>query len=267
MLKKTGFTSLSTEEIHARIAKIDDERCFVVAEALRRGITMEEIHNITKIDMWFLSKINNIIAMEKRLATEELTPELLRKAKQFGFADKVIGKLVGKSEFEVRELRKANGIIPTYKMVDTCAAEFEAETPYYYSCYAQEDEVEVTPQKKVIVLGSGPIRIGQGVEFDYCSVHCVWALRDMGYETIIINNNPETVSTDFDIADRLYFEPLCVEDVMNIVEMEKPEGVIAILGGQTAINLAEPLREYGVKIIGTDCAAIEKAEDRDAFNK
>lgn len=266
-LEMPELKALSTEEIRARIDKIDDERCFVVAEALRRGITMEEIHNITKIDMWFLSKINNIVAMEQRLAKDPLTPELLRKAKQFGFADKVIGKIVGKGEFEVRDLRKANGIVPTYKMVDTCAAEFEAETPYYYSCYAQEDEVEVTPRKKVVVLGSGPIRIGQGVEFDYCSVHCVWALKDMGYETIIINNNPETVSTDFDISDKLYFEPLTVEDVLNVIDKEQPEGVIVQFGGQTAINLAGPLAKAGVKILGSSVDSIDQAEDRERFDE
>lgn len=184
-----------------------------------------------------------------------------------GFADAVIGKRVGKTEFEIRDMRKANGILPTYKMVDTCAAEFEAATPYYYSCYETEDEVEVSDRKRVVVLGSGPIRIGQGVEFDYCSVHCVWALKEMGYETIIINNNPETVSTDFDISDKLYFEPLTVEDVLNVIDKEKPEGVIVQFGGQTAINLAGPLSRAGVKILGSSVDSIDRAEDRERFDE
>ena len=205
--------------------------------------------------------------MEKALETHELTPSLLRKAKRMGFADAVIGKRVGKTEFEIRDMRKANGILPTYKMVDTCAAEFEAATPYYYSCYETEDEVEVSDRKRVVVLGSGPIRIGQGVEFDYCSVHCVWALKEMGYETIIINNNPETVSTDFDISDKLYFEPLTVEDVLNVIDKEKPEGVIVQFGGQTAINLAGPLSRAGVKILGSSVDSIDRAEDRERFDE
>ena len=259
--------ALDLETLKDRIKLIDDERIFVVAEALRRGITMEYIHDITKIDLWFLSKINNIVKMENALKTHELTPSLLRKAKQKGFADSVIGGFVGKTDMEIRALRKEYGILPTFKMVDTCAAEFEAETPYYYSCYAMEDEVEVTPKKKVVVLGSGPIRIGQGVEFDYCSVHCVWALKDLGYETIIINNNPETVSTDFDIADKLYFEPLTVEDVMNIIDKEQPEGVIVQFGGQTAINLAGPLAKCGVRVLGSSVDSIDRAEDRERFEQ
>ena len=266
-LEMPELKALSDEEIHDRIKRIDDERCFVVAEAIRRGITLEEIHDITKIDLWFLSKIQNIIKMEKALETHELTPSLLRKAKRMGFADAVIGKRVGKTEFEIRDMRKANGILPTYKMVDTCAAEFEAATPYYYSCYETEDEVEVSDRKRVVVLGSGPIRIGQGVEFDYCSVHCVWALKEMGYETIIINNNPETVSTDFDISDKLYFEPLTVEDVLNVIDKEKPEGVIVQFGGQTAINLAGPLSRAGVKILGSSVDSIDRAEDRERFDE
>ena len=266
-LEMPELKALSDEEIHDRIKRIDDERCFVVAEAIRRGITLEEIHDITKIDLWFLSKIQNIIKMEKALETHELTPSLLRKAKRMGFADAVIGKRVGKTEFEIRDMRKANGILPTYKMVDTCAAEFEAATPYYYSCYETEDEVEVSDRKRVVVLGSGPIRIGQGVEFDYCSVHCVWALKEMGYETIIINNNPETVSTDFDISDKLYFEPLTVEDVLNVIDKEKPEGVIVQFGGQTAINLAGPLSRVGVKILGSSVDSIDRAEDRERFDE
>ena len=266
-LEMPELKPLSDEEIRERIKLIDDERIFVVAEALRRGVTIEEIHKITKIDNWFLSKIVNIVKMENALKTHELTPSLLRKAKQKGFADSVIGGLVGKTAGEIREMRKANGILPTYKMVDTCAAEFEAATPYYYSCYASEDEVEVSDKKKVVVLGSGPIRIGQGVEFDYCSVHCVWALKELGYETIIINNNPETVSTDFDISDKLYFEPLTVEDVLNVIDKEQPEGVIVQFGGQTAINLAGPLAKAGVRILGSSVDSIDRAEDRERFDE
>ena len=266
-LEMPELKALSDEEIKERISRIDDERIFVIAEAMRRGVSDEYIHDITKIDLWFLNKVRNIIKMEKALATHELTPSLLRKAKQTGFADSVIGNIVGKGEFEIRELRKANGILPTYKMVDTCAAEFEAATPYYYSCYATEDEVEVTEKKKVVVLGSGPIRIGQGVEFDYCSVHCVWALKELGYETIIINNNPETVSTDFDIADKLYFEPLTPEDVESIVDIEKPDGAVVQFGGQTAIKLTEALTRMGVPILGTAAEDVDAAEDRELFDK
>ncbi|WP_299448558.1 carbamoyl-phosphate synthase large subunit [uncultured Phascolarctobacterium sp.] len=266
-LEMPELKALSDEEIRARIKNIDDERCFVIAEAMRRGVTIDEINSITKIDKWFLSKIENIIKMERALATHELTANLLRKAKKMGFADKTIAAIVGKTEFEIRDLRKANGIIPTYKMVDTCAAEFEAATPYYYSCYETEDEVKVSDKKKVVVLGSGPIRIGQGVEFDYCSVHCVWALKELGYETIIINNNPETVSTDFDIADKLYFEPLTVEDVLNIIDKEQPEGIIVQFGGQTAINLAGPLSKAGVKVLGSSVDSIDRAEDRERFEQ
>lgn len=258
---------LSDEEIHERIYRCDDQRCFVIAEALRRNISIEEINRITQIDKWFLAKIRNIILMERRLENEKLTPQLLLGAKKMGFADSVIGGRTGHTAMEIREMRKANGIIPTYKMVDTCAAEFEAATPYYYSCYSSEDEVKVSNNKKVIVLGSGPIRIGQGVEFDFCSVHAVWALKEMGYETIIINNNPETVSTDFDISDKLYFEPLTVEDVLNVVDKEQAEGVIVQFGGQTAINLAEPLYKAGVKILGSSVDSIDKAEDRKRFEE
>ncbi len=266
-LEMPELKTLSDEEIKERIHRVDDERIFVVAEAMRRGVTIEEIYSITKINQWFLYKIGNIIKMERALATHELTPSLLRKAKQTGFADSVIAGIVGKTEMEIRNLRKANGILPTYKMVDTCAAEFEAATPYYYSCYATEDEVVVSDKKKVVVLGSGPIRIGQGVEFDYCSVHCVWSLREMGYETIIINNNPETVSTDFDISDKLYFEPLTVEDVLNVIDKEQPEGVIVQFGGQTAINLAGPLNALGVKVLGSSVDSIDRAEDRERFEQ
>lgn len=266
-LEMQELKALSDDEIRERIKLIDDERIFVIAEAMRRGVTVDEIYNITKIDKWFLNKLTNIIKMEKALQTHELTASLLLKAKKLGFADSVIGGFTGRTMMEIREMRKANGIIPTYKMVDTCAAEFEAETPYYYSTYATEDEVVVSDKKKVVVLGSGPIRIGQGVEFDYCSVHSVWALKELGYETIIINNNPETVSTDFDISDKLYFEPLTVEDVLNVIDKEQPEGVIVQFGGQTAINLAGPLSKAGVKIIGSSVDSIDRAEDRERFEQ
>lgn len=257
---------LSDEEVFARIPEVTDERFFVIAEAFRRGKAIEDIHLITKIDRFFLRKINNIVDMEKVIKSEPMSEEIMRKAKKMGFADATIGEYIGKTALEVRAIRKAWGIIPTYKMVDTCAAEFEAYTPYYYSTYATEDEVIVSDRKKVVVLGSGPIRIGQGVEFDYCSVHSVWALKELGYETIIINNNPETVSTDFDTADRLYFEPLTLEDVLNIIEKEKPEGVIVQFGGQTAINLAGPLDQCGIKILGSSVDSIDSAEDRERFD-
>ena len=266
-LEMPELKALSDEEIKDRIRLIDDERIFVITEALRRGVTIDYIYDITKMDKWFLYKINNIVKMEKALQTHPLTPGLLLKAKKMGFADSVIGGYVGKTMMEIREMRKANGILPTYKMVDTCAAEFEAETPYYYSTYATEDEVAVSDKKKVVVLGSGPIRIGQGVEFDYCSVHSVWALKELGYETIIINNNPETVSTDFDISDKLYFEPLTLEDVLNVIDKEQPEGVIVQFGGQTAINLAGPLDKAGVKILGSSVDSIDRAEDRERFEQ
>ena len=257
---------LTDEEVFARIPEVTDERFFVIAEAFRRGKAIEDIHLITKIDRFFLRKIHNIVDMEKVIKSEPMSEEIMRKAKKMGFADATIGEYIGKTALEVRAIRKAWGIIPTYKMVDTCAAEFEAYTPYYYSTYATEDEVIVSDRKKVVVLGSGPIRIGQGVEFDYCSVHSVWALKELGYETIIINNNPETVSTDFDTADRLYFEPLTLEDVLNIIEKEKPEGVIVQFGGQTAINLAGPLDQCGIKILGSSVDSIDSAEDRERFD-
>lgn len=260
------LAGLLTEEVEAKLSVSDDERLFVVAEALRRGITINEINRITGIDKFFLDKIHNIISMEKTLSLGDLTPEILIKAKKMGFADRTMGLLAGKTADEVRTLRKQAKITPCYKMVDTCAAEFEAVTPYYYSTYAQEDEVETSGRQKVLVLGSGPIRIGQGIEFDYCSVHSVWALKEMKYESIIINNNPETVSTDFDTSDRLYFEPLTTEDVLNVIDKEKPEGVIVQFGGQTAINLAGPLAKAGVKIIGTSVEGIDCAEDREKFD-
>jgi carbamoyl-phosphate synthase large subunit len=255
--------------VKKNLARINDERLFVIAEALRRGIaTIDEIHDITKIDKWFLQKIKNITDVENLLATEPLTPRLMAEAKDVGLADRSIAEITKKTTDEIRTQRIQDGILPKYKMVDTCAAEFEAATPYYYSTFhAQEDEVKTSSARKVIVLGSGPIRIGQGVEFDYCSVHSVWALREMGIEAIIINNNPETVSTDFDISDRLYFEPLTPEDVLNIIDKEKPEGVIVQFGGQTAINLAASLAKAGVKIFGTSVDDIDRAEDRERFDE
>ena len=257
------------ERVKKNLARINDERIFVIAEALRRGVAdIDNIHDITKIDKWFLHKIKNITDVELRLTQESLTPRLLVAAKDVGLADRSIAEITGKTPDEVRTMRISDGILPRYKMVDTCAAEFEAATPYYYSTFhAQEDEVKVSKARKVIVLGSGPIRIGQGVEFDYCSVHSVWALREMGIEAIIINNNPETVSTDFDISDRLYFEPLTTEDVLNIIDKEKPEGVIVQFGGQTAINLAASLQKAGVKVFGTSVNDIDRAEDRERFDE
>ncbi len=261
------FHNLSDEEVFAKVHLVNDERFFALAEAFRRGMTVEEAHEITKIDEFFLCKIQNIIRIENKLKNDPMTPELMREAKERGFCDEEIGRLTGRKALEVRAMRKKMGITPVYKMVDTCAAEFDAETPYYYSTYGVEDEVRDTDRKKVVVLGSGPIRIGQGVEFDYCSVHSVWALKDLGYETIIINNNPETVSTDFDTADRLYFEPLTLEDVLNVIDREKPEGVIVQFGGQTAINLAGPLHDCGVRILGTSVDNIDRAEDRERFDE
>jgi carbamoyl-phosphate synthase large subunit len=210
----------------------------VVAEAMRRGLSLEDIDKTTTIDRFFLKKIRNIVDMEQRLSAAPAAPEALRAAKELGFSDAALARMLNMEPSQIRSDRKRHGILPTYKIVDTCAAEFEAVTPYYYSTYAAEDEAPATARPKVLVLGSGPIRIGQGIEFDYCSVHSVWALRELGYETIIINNNPETVSTDFDTADRLYFEPLTLEDVLNVIDKEQPEGVIVQFGGQTAINLA-----------------------------
>ncbi|TYZ24810.1 carbamoyl-phosphate synthase large subunit [Selenomonas ruminis] len=257
------------DRVKKNLARINDERIFVIAEALRRGIaTVDEIHAITKIDKWFIHKIKNITDVETTLTSEPLTPKHMLAAKNVGLADVSIAEITGKSVDEIRTTRKSMGILPSYKMVDTCAAEFEAATPYYYSTFrAEQDEVQTSNARKVIVLGSGPIRIGQGVEFDYCSVHSVWALREMGIEAIIINNNPETVSTDFDISDRLYFEPLTTEDVLNIIDKEKPEGVIVQFGGQTAINLAASLQKAGVKVFGTSVDDIDRAEDRERFDE
>jgi len=244
------------------------KRVFYLRQAIKMGMSIDEIYQLTKIDKWFLYKIKNIVQMEEELSKytiETIPRDVLRKAKRLGFSDKQIAYLLGTDELTVRKLRKKMGIIPTYKMVDTCAAEFEAVTPYYYSCYEDEDEVKDTGKKKVVILGSGPNRIGQGIEFDYCCVHAVKALKEEGYETIMVNCNPETVSTDFDIADKLYFEPLTFEDVMNIIEHEKPEGVIVQFGGQTPLNLAIPLEKQGAKILGTSPDSIDKAEDRKRF--
>ncbi|MEM2815661.1 MAG: carbamoyl-phosphate synthase large subunit [Candidatus Bathyarchaeia archaeon] len=244
------------------------KRFFYLRQAIKQGMSIDEIYELTKIDKWFLYKIQNIVQMEEELVkytVETITKEILRKAKRLGFSDKQIAYLLRTDELTVRKLRKKMGIIPTYKMVDTCAAEFEAETPYYYSCYEEEDEVRDTGKKKIVILGSGPNRIGQGIEFDYCCVHAVKAFKEEGYETIMVNCNPETVSTDFDTSDKLYFEPLTFEDVMNIIEREKPEGVIVQFGGQTPLNLAIPLEKQGVRILGTSPDSIDKAEDRKRF--
>ena len=262
------YSSCTDDDILELLKNVDDKRMYVIAEALRRGIGYDTIHSITMIDEWFIDKFNNIVKMEKRLATEPLTKELLLEAKRIEFPDVVIGKLAGKKEREIKELRDEYNIHAAFKMVDTCAAEFEASTPYYYSCYKSENEViETRPEKKVLVLGSGPIRIGQGIEFDYCSVHSTWAFKAEGYETIIINNNPETVSTDFDIADKLYFEPLTPEDVESIVELEHPDGAVVQFGGQTAIKLTKSLMEMGVPILGTSAEDVDAAEDRELFDE
>ncbi|MCQ2516817.1 MAG: carbamoyl-phosphate synthase large subunit [Saccharofermentans sp.] len=265
-LYNAKFDEETTEDLLAYIPKGTDDRIYAIAELIRRGTALEDMAKITGIDMFFLRKLLKIIEMERVLEQNVGDIKTLYNAKKMGFSDREIGVLWGgKTAHQIYDIRKEHGIFPVYKMIDTCASEFESYIPYFYSTYETENESIQTNKKKIIVLGSGPIRIGQGVEFDYSTVHAVKTIKDAGYEAIIINNNPETVSTDYTTSDKLYFEPLCVEDVMNIIELEKPEGVIAILGGQTAINLADPLREYGVKIIGTDCAAIGKAEDRDQF--
>ncbi|SHK62446.1 carbamoyl-phosphate synthase large subunit [Anaerocolumna jejuensis DSM 15929] len=263
-----NYGKYSTEDIKEFLYRIDDRRLFVIAEAIRRGISYDEIFEITKIDRWFLDKIAILVEMEEELKNKPLTRELLEEAKRLEYPDRVIAELTGKSLEEIKKLRKEEyKILPAYKMVDTCAAEFEASTPYYYSCYKSINEVEKTrDRKKVMVLGSGPIRIGQGIEFDYCSVHSVWALSKAGYETIIVNNNPETVSTDFDIADKLYFEPLTPEDVEAIVDLEKPDGAVVQFGGQTAIKLTEALLKMGVPILGTSAENVDAAEDRELFD-
>ena len=262
---KFDFSYVS--ELEEYIKDGTDDRIYAIAQLLRLGSEPQKITDITGIDVFFVRKLLNIVNMEKTLVENIGDKDVLYEAKRMGFSDREIGVLWNMDAHAVFDLRREQGILPVYKMIDTCASEFESYIPYFYSTYEEENESRISDKKKIIVLGSGPIRIGQGVEFDYSTVHAVKTIKASGYEAIIINNNPETVSTDYTTSDKLYFEPLCVEDVMNIVEMEKPEGVIAILGGQTAINLAEPLKEYGVRIIGTDCAAIEKAENRDAFEK
>lgn len=266
-LMSYDFTDLSTEEILEQLAIVDDRRIWMIAEAIRKGISYKEIHNITKIDHWFIDKIAILVEMEQDLKTKELTADLLKEAKRMEFPDHVIGALTGNTESRIHQMRKEYGVKAAYKMVDTCAAEFAAATPYYYSVYGSENEVEETnAKKKVLVLGSGPIRIGQGIEFDFCSVHCTWAFAKEGYETIIVNNNPETVSTDFDIADKLYFEPLTPEDVESIVDIEKPDGAVVQFGGQTAIKLTEALMKMGVPILGTSAENVDAAEDRELFD-
>ena len=267
-LMSYDFSNLSREEMLEALHIVDDMRIWRIAQAIRIGISQEEIHEITKIDLWFIDKIAILTEMEYALKTRELDEDLLREAKRMEFPDYVIAKLNGKTEETVKEMRKTYGITAAYKMVDTCAAEFAATTPYYYSVYGGENEAERTPdKKKVLVLGSGPIRIGQGIEFDFCSVHCTWAFANEGYETIIINNNPETVSTDFDIADKLYLEPLTPEDVENIVNIEKPDGAVVQFGGQTAIKLTEALMKMGVPILGTSAENVDAAEDRELFDE
>ena len=268
-LMSYDFTGLSEEELLEQLEIVDDMRIWRIAEAVRRGIPYETIHDLTKIDCWFIDKIAILVEMEQSLRTKELTEELLREAKRMEFPDYLIARLSGKTQEEVKALRKQYNIVAAYKMVDTCAAEFAAATPYYYSVYGGENEAvpENTGKKKVLVLGSGPIRIGQGIEFDFCSVHCTWAFAKEGYETIIINNNPETVSTDFDIADKLYFEPLTPEDVENVVNNEHPDGAVVQFGGQTAIKLTEALIKMGVKILGTSAEDVDAAEDRELFDQ
>ena len=272
-LQSYDFSALSEQELIARMKIVDDRRIYLIAEAIRKGINYKTIHDITQIDEWFIDKIAILVEMEQRLSREELTSDLLAEAKRIEFPDNVIAKLTGKTENEIRQMRYDNGICAAFKMVDTCAAEFAAETPYFYSVFGSEDEAseyraaDEKKRKKVLVLGSGPIRIGQGVEFDYCSVHATWAFAKAGYETIIINNNPETVSTDFDIADKLYFEPLTPEDVENVVNIEKPDGAVVQFGGQTAIKLTESLRKMGVPILGTAPEDVDAAEDRELFDQ
>ena len=267
-LMNEDYSGCSDEEITEMLNRVDDRRIYVIAEAIRRGVTYETIHDITKIDVWFIDKLAILVEMENALKTQPLTKELLLEAKRIEFPDNVIARLTGKTTKDIKALRNEYGIHAAFKMVDTCAAEFEATTPYYYSCFKSENEVIKTqPEKKVLVLGSGPIRIGQGIEFDYCSVHSTWAFKQEGYETIIVNNNPETVSTDFDIADKLYFEPLTPEDVENIVELEKPDGAVVQFGGQTAIKLTKSLMEMGVPILGTSAEDVDAAEDRELFDE
>ncbi|MEC5422761.1 carbamoyl-phosphate synthase large subunit [Virgibacillus sp. C22-A2] len=261
----SSLVEVADEDLEKRLKNADDERIFVLAEVLRRGMSVDEIFQLTKIDRFFLVKLEKLIHLEKELATAKFSSELLLKAKKVGFSDAHIARLWNLTVDEIYQQRNSQGIVPVYKMVDTCAAEFESETPYFYSTYEEENESVASSRKKILVLGSGPIRIGQGIEFDYATVHSVLAIKEMGYESIIMNNNPETVSTDFSISDKLYFEPLTLEDVMHVIELEKPEGVIVQFGGQTAINLAAGLERRGVKILGTNLEAIDRAEDRDKF--
>ena len=262
------YSKLTADEFEEQMSIVDDRRIFRIAEAIRRGYSYEKIHQITMIDPWFIDKIAILVEMETRLKTEELTPDLLKEAKRIEFPDKLIASLSSKTEDQVKKMRYDNGITAAFKMVDTCAAEFAATTPYYYSVFGSENEAKKTEgRKKVLVLGSGPIRIGQGIEFDFCSVHCTWAFAKEGYETVIINNNPETVSTDFDIADKLYFEPLTPEDVESIVNLEHPDGAVVQFGGQTAIKLTEALMKMGVPILGTSAKDVDAAEDRELFDQ
>ena len=261
------FDSVDTDVMLSYVKNGSDDRIYAIAELLRRGVSHKTINEITGIDMFFIRKLSNIIDMERKLINSVLDKDILREAKKLGFSDKAIADLWGLSEKDVSALRRKTGVLPVYKMIDTCASEFDSYIPYFYSTYDEENESIISDRKKIVVLGSGPIRIGQGVEFDYSTVHAVDTIRKSGYEAIVINNNPETVSTDYTCSDKLYFEPLCPEDVMNIIELEQPIGVIVTLGGQTAVNLAEPLSERGVKIIGTDCDAIAKAENRELFEK
>ena len=267
-LRSYDFTELSREELLERMKIVDDQRIYIIAEAVRKGIDYDTIHEITMVDHWFIDKIAILTEMEAALEKGPLTVELLKEAKRIEFPDNVIARLTGRTEDEIKKMRYESSIVAAFKMVDTCAAEFAASTPYYYSVFGSETEVEeFHPKKKVLVLGSGPIRIGQGIEFDYCSVHATWAFAREGYETIIVNNNPETVSTDFDIADKLYFEPLTPEDVENIVNVEKPDGAVVQFGGQTAIKLTESLMKMGVPILGTKAEDVDAAEDRELFDK
>ena len=262
------YSAFSNDQIREELKKVNNETIWVIAENLRRGLTIEQIHEATTIDTFFISKINNLVMLEEDLKTKNLSVELLKRAKQYGYTDNVISRFTKVSVEEIKKLRKDNKIEACFKMVDTCAAEFDAETPYYYSSYNDENEaISKENKKKVLILGSGPIRIGQGIEFDYCSVHCTWSLKKKGYETIIINNNPETVSTDFDISDKLYFEPLTPEDVENVVNTEKPYGAIVQFGGQTAIKLTKALKDMGVKILGTAEEDMDRAEDRELFDE
>ena len=259
-------SNLDNEKLMEKLAACDDERIFCIAEALRRKlIDVEGLYDLLKIDRWFLKKIKGIIDLEEALQTQPLTKELLYEVESRGFTDSEILRLSGVSREVLQDIRIYNDIFPVYKMVDTCGGEFDAATPYYYSCYDEEDEVEVSPEEKILVVGSGPIRIGQGIEFDYCCVQGVWAIKDLGYEAIIMNNNPETVSTDFDTSDKLYFESLHIDNVMNVIKKERPYGVILQFGGQTSLNLAEKLNSRSIPILGTPYKYIDLAEDREKF--